>query len=112
MTDFTLKYDGTAEQLVGEDPNGNKIPIPLESLDVSGSITDASGISHQKLTGALSFATPTAYTSGPAHGEGGAAFRGATVAPDGRVVFAPNASSNVGLVSQLPDFVNVSRANR
>lgn len=37
MTDFTLKYDGTAEQLVGEDPNGDKISIPLESLDVGGS---------------------------------------------------------------------------
>lgn len=35
--DFILKYDGTNEQLVGEDSNGNQIPIPLNALDVSGS---------------------------------------------------------------------------
>jgi len=56
--------------------------------------------------------TTDTYTSGPAHGEGASAFRAATVAPDGRVVFAPLASSNVGLVSQLPEFVNASGANR
>jgi len=103
MADFTLKYDGTADQLVGEDPNGNQIPIPLESLEMSGAITDASDTSHQKLTGALSFPTPTAYSSGPAHGEGSAAFKGATVAPDGRVVFAPSNSSNVGLFDPATD---------
>jgi len=37
MADFTLKYDGSAEQLVGEDPDGNEIPVPLNALDVSGS---------------------------------------------------------------------------
>ena len=47
--------------------------------------------------------TPTAYFSGPAHGEGGNAFRGATLAPDGRVVFAPTNSSNVGIFDPSDD---------
>jgi len=37
MADFTLKYDSATGQLVGEDSNGNEIPIPLNALDVSGS---------------------------------------------------------------------------
>ena len=37
------------------------------------------------------------YESGPAHGEGGTAFAGATTLQDGRVVFAPNGSPNVGI---------------
>ncbi|MFT8038250.1 hypothetical protein ACMYM1_23600, partial [Salmonella enterica subsp. enterica serovar Enteritidis] len=37
------------------------------------------------------------YTSGPAHGEGLNAFRGAALAPDGRIILAPRDSSNVGI---------------
>ena len=37
------------------------------------------------------------YGSGPAHGEGSKAFRRAALAPDGRVIFAPFDSSNVGI---------------
>ncbi len=37
MADFTLRYDSATGQLVGEDSNGNEIPIPLNALDVSGS---------------------------------------------------------------------------
>src|SRR6056297_1948890 len=47
--------------------------------------------------------TPTAYFSGPAHGEGGFAFIGATLAPDGRVIFAPFSSSNVGIFDPSDD---------
>jgi len=32
MADFTLKYDSTGNELVGEDPNGNQIPVPIESV--------------------------------------------------------------------------------
>jgi hypothetical protein len=42
------------------------------------------------------------YQSGPAHGEGGNAFRGATVAPSGQVILAPRDSSNVGVASGPP----------
>jgi len=52
------------------------------------------------------------YVSGPAHGEGADAFRGATLAPDGRVIFAPYDSSNVGIVSQLLDIATANSANR
>ena len=37
------------------------------------------------------------YNSGPSHGEGTDAFIGAALAPDGRVIFAPHDSSNVGI---------------
>ncbi len=37
MADFTLRYDSATGQLVGEDSNGNEIPIPLNALEVSGS---------------------------------------------------------------------------
>ena len=47
---------------------------------------------------ARNLAPVTPYTSGPAHGEGGSAFQGATTAPDGRVVLAPLNSDNVGIV--------------
>jgi len=52
------------------------------------------------------------YTSGPAHGEGGNAFIGATVLPDGRAVFAPFDSSNVGITSVIPAFANASSSKR
>ncbi|AFH22279.1 hypothetical protein OSG_eHP20_00220 [environmental Halophage eHP-20] len=47
--------------------------------------------------------TPTAYFSGPAHGEAGNAFFGATLSPDGRVIFAPFGSSNVGIFDPATD---------
>ena len=47
--------------------------------------------------------TPTAYQSGPAHGEVGDAFFGATLSPDGRVIFAPFDSSNVGIFDPTDD---------
>jgi len=37
VADFKLRWDATEEQLIGEDPNGNEIAIPLNALDVSGS---------------------------------------------------------------------------
>jgi len=69
----------------------------VNALEADDSITDPSGYAHDKLTRTLGIPTPTAYFSGPTHGEGGVAFRGTTLAPDGRVVFAPYNSSNVGL---------------
>jgi len=55
--------------------------------------------------------TPTSYQSGPAHGEGGDAFRGATLSPDGRVVFAPYSSSNVGITAQLLDIATAKQGS-
>ena len=37
------------------------------------------------------------YADGPAHGKGNNAFRGATLAPNGKVVIAPNGSPNIGI---------------
>lgn len=50
------------------------------------------------LANQVGVSTPTAFRSSAAHGEGGNAFRGAALAPDGQVVLAPFNSSNVGLV--------------
>jgi hypothetical protein len=43
------------------------------------------------------------YTGGPNHGEGSAAFRGAALAPTGKIVFAPNASANVGVFDTVTE---------
>jgi len=43
------------------------------------------------------------YTSGPSHGEGGFAFRRAARASDGRVIFAPFDSANVGIFNPSTD---------
>jgi len=75
----------------------------IGALEADDSITDPSGYTHDKLTRTLGIPTPTAYFSGPAHGEGASAFRGATLAPDGRVVFAPYDSSNVGIFDPSDD---------
>jgi hypothetical protein len=103
---------------LGEDGN----PIPgtshFESLSTGdATITDATVSNFTNSpTGTygktIAAPTPTAYFSGPAHGEGGGAFFGATLAPDGRVVFAPRDSSNVGIVSQLLDIATANSANR
>jgi len=46
------------------------------------------------------------YTSGPTHGEGGGAFSGATLVPDGRVIFAPSNSGNVGIFDPFSSLRN------
>jgi len=71
---------------------------------INQSYTDPTGYTQdRKLIGAKPIPTPTAYFSGPAHGEGSGAFRGATLSPDGRVVFAPFDSSNVGIFDPSTD---------
>ena len=108
--DFNLTWDAQNEQLYGVDPDtGDKIPIPLESVStddqiISQSYTDPTGYQQsRKLVGAKPIPTPTAHFSGPAHGEGDYAFRGTTLAPDGRVIFAPTGSSNVGIFDPSSD---------
>jgi len=59
----------------------------------------------------VTHATPTSVFDGPSHGQGGGAFQGATVAPDGRVIFAPNSSSVVGGLATLPAFAFASTSN-
>jgi len=43
MTDFTLKYDGTGNELIGEDPNGNQIPVPFDAVETDKSLTVSEG---------------------------------------------------------------------
>jgi len=101
--------------LIGyEDVNGNFVQIgqfnnaandvtqPIEIVHTNSGETIAlseSGTTVNNKTVALSrsHTVPTSYLSGPSHGEGGGALQGATVLPDGRAVFAPFDSSNVGL---------------
>ena len=72
--------------------------VNTDDSTINQSYTDPTGYTQdRKLVAAKPIPTPTAYFSGPAHGEGGRAFIGATLAPDGRVVFAPFDSSNVGI---------------
>ena len=72
--------------------------VNTDEATINQSYTDPTGYTQdRKLVGAKPIPTPTAYFSGPAHGEGGNPFVGATLAPDGRVVFAPRDSSNVGI---------------
>jgi uncharacterized spore protein YtfJ len=72
-------------------------PVDVEANDVNaqGTLTkngQAVGLRNDVATIAQN------YQSGPAHGEGGGAFRGATVAPSGQVILAPLNSANVGIV--------------
>jgi len=105
-----LEYDYSASEWVSRGPvnlSGNDITnagsISADTLEADDSITDPSGYTHDKLTRTLGIPTPTAYFSGPAHGEGSDAFMGATLAPDGRVIFAPRDSSNVGIFNPNDD---------
>jgi hypothetical protein len=78
--------------------DGNFDSIKTDDQTINQSYTDPTGYRQsRKLVGAKPIPTPTAYFSGPAHGEGSNAFIGATLSPDGRVVFAPFDSSNVGI---------------
>jgi hypothetical protein len=106
-------YDGSTETL----GDGTQTVDANSVSTGDATITDATvGNFTNSPTGkygkTISAPTPTAYVSGPAHGEGGSAFRGATLAPDGRVIFAPFDSSNVGIVSQLLDIATANTANR
>jgi len=78
--------------------------INTDDQTINQSYTDPTGYTQdRKLVGAKPIPTPTAYFSGPAHGEGGSAFSGATLAPDGRVVFSPLDSLNVGIFDPSDD---------
>ena len=116
-------YDEAASEVSFVDGDGNPMPVSLgdataESVSTGdATITDATVSNFtDSPTGTygktIAAPTPTAYFSGPAHGEGINAFFGATLAPDGRVIFAPRASSNVGIVSQLLDIATANTANR
>ena len=111
-----LQYDpgtDTWEYAGDVDMNGGNVSgvgtLTAESVNTDDSIinqsyTDPTGFTQdRKLVGAKPIPTPTAYFSGPAHGEGEGAFIGGTLAPDGRVVFAPRNSSNVGIFDSSDD---------
>jgi len=78
----------------------NPVDIEAADLNFQGSITKNGS---QFFDNTIAAPTPTAYLSGPTHGEGAAAFQGATLAPDGRVIFAPFGSSNVGIFDPATD---------
>ena len=120
-----LEYDGTTWQYRGPvEMNGEDISgvgtLTATDVTVSGtvdagavnaddqtinqSLTDPNGTIHDsKLVSVEPWNIQPAYTSGPAHGEGGNAFFGAAPLPDGRVVLAPFDSSNVGLFDPSDD---------
>ena len=111
-----MRYDRSAGEWVpggSVNMNGNDVTnIGLADADsasvtdqtITQSYTDPTGYQQSRnLVGAKPIPTPTAYFSGPAHGEAGNAFSGATLAPDGRVVFAPRNSSNVGIFDPSDD---------
>ena len=113
-----LRRNETASewQFEGTDLTGiNSIDASSATLDdqtINQSLTDPNGTIHDsKLVSVEPWNIQPAYTSGPAHGEGGNAFTGAAPLPDGRVVLAPRDSSNVGLsspytVAQWPGVAN------
>jgi len=43
MADFTLKYDGTDNELIGEDANNNQIPVPFDAVETDKSLTVSEG---------------------------------------------------------------------
>ena len=94
-----LQSDGTLNAT-----NGAFDSLNTDDASITSSLTDPSGtVQREKLVGAFGTETPTAYFAGPAHGEGGNAFIGATLSPDGRVIFAPTDSSNVGIFDPATD---------
>jgi len=123
MTDEILKLNANNE-LIAEDPDtGNVRPVQVADLSASGDVSAtnvtadtqmnssstrpdvfADTVDANQLTGVttggvtpVTHATPTSVFDGPSHGQGGGAFQGATVAPDGRVIFAPRDSPVVGI---------------
>ena len=96
--------------------NINAIDASSASVDeqtITQSVTDPSGFTvESKLIRDNPVPTPTCYFSGPAHGEGGSAFIGAALAPDGRVILAPFDSNNVGITAFNLDYAVGTGANR
>ncbi len=90
--------DAHIEDAYGPGGQGSGDAVTFEGVNATEKYIDPTGYTHEeKLVGAFGTATPTAYFSGPTHGEGGDAFSGAALAPDGRVILAPFDSSNVGI---------------
>jgi len=108
---------GTAGQIGtgGDRPDVNADAVDLLTLNTADIENASSGtVPTSQGDGTLSMAsvggsepntvsTPTAYTSGPSHGKGTRAFSGAVLSPGGRVIFAPNGSSNVGIFDPVGD---------
>jgi len=96
----TDAVDGGGDFVLAKDTNNNRVLLKYNPSSDGFEFVDSPTGTYGKTIAA---STPTAYFSGPAHGEGGDAFRGATLAPDGRVIFAPNGSSNVGIFDPATD---------
>jgi len=99
---YTLPQDGdgilVASVTTGRIESQRLPPYDDIGTVAVGDVTDAL----QNLFSEPGWADPL-YRSGPAHGEGGGAFQGAALAPDGRVILAPRNSSNVGIFDPADD---------
>jgi len=88
----TDAVDGGGDFVLAKDTNNNRVLLKYNPSSDGFEFIDSPTGTYGKTIAAP---TPTAYFSGPAHGEDGNAFIGATLAPDGRVVFAPLRSRRV-----------------
>ena len=97
-----LRWDEAAGEFVTDAINA--AAVNTDDQTINQSLTDPNGTIHDsKLVSVEPWNIQPAYTSGPAHGEGGSAFQGAAPLPDGRVVLVPRDSSNVGLFDPSND---------
>jgi len=99
-SDIETNYVAEGEDFDGQSTSEftNLVVVETDNQTINQSVTDPSGFTiNSKLIRDNPVPTPTCYFGGPAHGEGGGAFMGAALAPDGRVILAPFGSSNVGI---------------
>jgi len=80
--------------------SGDKVFVGVLSSDF---VDDPALPAAEKTANPSSTFDASIYTSGPTHGEGGSAFFGAARAGDGRVIFAPQDSNNVGIFDPASD---------
>ena len=91
-------YDDATQTVGDGTTSADHASVNTVDVTITKSITDPTGnTTNSKLIHDNPVPTPTCYFGGPAHGEGAGAFRGAALAPDGRIIFAPGNSSNVGI---------------
>jgi len=110
VTRVRVKNDGTLEVLTNAEFGGNvvfseylSVPYLTPLSDINDTTQDNTMVSMTRIitesekTNVYGSANEPRYISGPAHGQGSGALYGAALAPNGKIIFSPFNSPNVGI---------------